>query len=531
MLDTSASMSDSYDQVNSYTTGGFLREFLRIGDTFHFVPFSAKPKVDIARRIEGRGELEAVIGRMLLQYPLESGPDIPAALSYIEKYIQSLPARPKKIVLISGGDAAAINEAKARLASGGATIDFVKVTSGQPLANLPSSGRAALPASRPAQSPAPSSAAGASRTAGDQASGQGQMPAPASNAAAAQPRTAPQTADSAARPPQPATPPAAAAQTRTAPQTADSAAIARQNADANADTGSQSGAGGRQPGTAIPGAEQSAAVNQGEGTPPGVSTAETAGSPPVSPTGRPAAGGAPQTAPSQTPIPGAAIRPSVPQPPAQAGGFSPPLLIAIAAGGLAVLALIIFMLARRLQGSPNRAMAMAAAPHSRERQTETSVNQGKDAGYTARPQPRSAAYSGSPPAPPRSAPVVIDPNGPLLLNLFVEDQSTFIGKRNIHALKSGFSFSIGGGKSDFLIFLVPIPPAIGEVRRDGSRITFIPRKAKYFPDLGSKEVSDCIGKTIRIISDKNYELRFRLEQYEDPLIALNRLLNSVKLPG
>jgi hypothetical protein len=130
----------------------------------------------------------------------------------------------------------------------------------------------------------------------------------------------------------------------------------------------------------------------------------------------------------------------------------------------------------------------------------------------------------------RRAAVPLPKDSPFLLNLFVEDQNTAIGRRNIHMLKSGSRFSVGGGNSDFLIFLVPIPPAIGEVRRDGGRCVFVPLKPRYFPDLGSGELPDCIGKTIRIISDKYYELRFRLEYYEDPLIPLNRLLNSVRLP-
>jgi hypothetical protein len=118
-----------------------------------------------------------------------------------------------------------------------------------------------------------------------------------------------------------------------------------------------------------------------------------------------------------------------------------------------------------------------------------------------------------------------------MLNLFVEDQSTLIGKRNIHAVKSGYTFTVGGGRSDFLIFHGPIPPHIGEIRCDGNRCTFIPRKAQYFPDIGSQQVPDCIGKTIRVISNKNYELHFRMERYEDPLKALNRLLHSVQVPG
>jgi hypothetical protein len=127
---------------------------------------------------------------------------------------------------------------------------------------------------------------------------------------------------------------------------------------------------------------------------------------------------------------------------------------------------------------------------------------------------------------------VINPAGPLLLNLFVVDQNTSIGKRNIHSLKSGYSLSVGGGKSDdFLIFLVPLPSHIGDIRRNGSQLTFIPRKPKYFPDIGANEVRDCINKRIRVVSDKNYEMWFNFEMYEDPLIALNRVLYSIKVPG
>jgi hypothetical protein len=147
------------------------------------------------------------------------------------------------------------------------------------------------------------------------------------------------------------------------------------------------------------------------------------------------------------------------------------------------------------------------------------------ASYAASQRPRTGPYTH------QYKPQNVEYEGPLLLNLFVEDQSTLIGKRNIHAVKPGYTFTVGGGKSDFLIFLVPIPSHIGDVRCDGNQCTFIPRKPQYFPDIGSQQVPDCIGKTIRIISDKNYELHFRMERYEDPLKALNRLLRSVQVPG
>jgi hypothetical protein len=124
-----------------------------------------------------------------------------------------------------------------------------------------------------------------------------------------------------------------------------------------------------------------------------------------------------------------------------------------------------------------------------------------------------------------------DYQGPLMLSLFVEDQNTNIGRRNIHAVKAGYSFTIGGGKSDFLIFLVPVPPRIAELRSDGTQCTLVPRRPEMFPDIGSRQVLDCIGKPIRIISERRYELIIRIDRYEDPLIALNRLLHSVDVPG
>jgi hypothetical protein len=119
--------------------------------------------------------------------------------------------------------------------------------------------------------------------------------------------------------------------------------------------------------------------------------------------------------------------------------------------------------------------------------------------------------------------------GPPMLNLFVEDQNTAIGRRNIHIIKPGSVFSVGGGKSDFLIFLVPVPRKIGEFRFDGTQCTFIPRQPRFFPELGSGELPDCIGKIIRVVSDRNYELFIHFERYEDPIIALNKLLNSISV--
>jgi hypothetical protein len=203
---------------------------------------------------------------------------------------------------------------------------------------------------------------------------------------------------------------------------------------------------------------------------------------------------------------------------------------------LIILAFIIFIISRNLHSSPNRVMAQASSPvnltapppeDNREMMSQYAERQkGTGGPALAYPPPKHKSLPKDRPADQNLS----FENGAPMLSLFVEDQNTAIGRRNIHAVKSGYTFTVGGGKSDFLIFLVPIPPHIADVSFDGRTCTFIPRKPQYFPDIGSQQVSNCIGKTIRVVSDKKYELLIRIERYEDPLISLNRLLNSIQVP-
>jgi hypothetical protein len=559
LLDTSSSMISSYQDVNNYISGGFLREFLRTGDTFHLIPFSDRPRLDISRRIEGQGDVETIIGRMFLQYPLEPFSDIQAAMRFAEQYVSTLPAsRPKKIVLVSDGisssvpgssspaiDAAGtrnlVGEAQARFAGRNVSLDFVQVTPGQPLANLPASGR---PRSVPPKVQVPVAQAAPPKAQASPASGQtapaAQAPPPSASAQTTPAQSAPPPART-PPPVEPSAPPASApAQTTPLPaRTPPAASAPAQTTPPPARTAPPE----REPVTPPPvwneAPQPSRDVPPAEAAPPaGIQTpGQAADTPPVEPPGQ----NAPETALSgDTPAAAGETSPALPEPArpqavpdAEDEGLPLPLFIGLGILALFAIGLVVFFVSRQFQGSPNRAMAQAASPRSRSANDELApfVDHSKDlANFAANRQSRtrSTPYVNQKPDNPQPE---LTGSGPLLLNLFVEDQNTGIGKRNVHALKPGYRFTIGGGKSDFLIFLVPIPQAIGEVRRDGNRCTFIPRKSKYFPDLESKELPDCIGKTIRVISDKNYEIRFRLERYEDPLAVLNRALNAVKVPG
>jgi len=518
LLDTSSAMNSSYDNVSNYLSGPFLKEFLRMGDTFHLIPFANNPRLDAARRVTGVGDVETIIGRMLLQYPIENASNVGSALMYTEQYITTLPNRLKKIVLITTGSTAStslVQSARARLSPLNATIDYVQVTPGQALSSLPSSGRTPAAQTTSVTAPAavtttPSAAATTpsttTTTTPSASTTQAQQTTPSAvttqqTTTTTPPRTTPAQTTTTTTTTTPTTTPSAS--TTQAQQTTPSASTTQQTTTTTTTTPAT---------TTTPSAEVSRDGTTGivSDNAAGATTTEGTASKDTYSTQRPVTT---STAAEKS-----------------SGGNSLLFVILIIILALLILGLIIFLLSRKLSSSPRRVMSQVSSSSSDDRRVDHS---GDLANYAAgQTKQRSTPYDYRPVRADAGKSVVINPQGPVLLNLFVEDQNTSIGKRNIHSLKSGYSLTVGGGKADdYLIFLVPLPANIGEIRREGSSLTFIPRKAKYFPDIGTSEVRDCINKTIRIVSDKKYEMRFRFEMYEDPLIALNRLLHSVKVPG
>jgi hypothetical protein len=512
VLDTSSSMSGSYQEVVQYITGPFLKEFLRIGDTFHLVSFSDIPRAEISRRVEGTGDVETIIARMLLMYPLDIYSDIPGALEYSERYVASLPgARPKKVIFISDGDhspgpgssrsgldAAAvqksITDAGSRLRQRGVDFYFVKV----PLAGSgPSSGRPW----RALESPAQTRQAQAGR------SGEGPAAGAAAETRTAQAGTAGTATDSGqARPGNQGPATGAAAETRTAQA---------------GTAGTATDSGQARPGDQGPAAGTAAETRTAQ--------ADTAGTPADSGPARPG---------DQGP---AGIR-SGAEGALGSQGLSPfislPLLIGLILGALLIIAFIVVLI-RRLQNSPNRVIASAANAEPR-RGSQGGISGARDdsanrnaellASYAANQRQGAAQASSRRISLQDSQTAFLPTDGPPMLSLFVEGQSTAIGRRNIHAAKEGVTYSVGGGTSDFLVFLVPMPPRIADIHFDGSQCTFIPRKPQFFPDIGSQSIPNAIGKAIRLLSDKKYEFFIRIDRYQDPLIALNRLMHSVEVP-
>ena len=643
LLDTSAGMSSHFQNTNDYLTGSFLRENLNIGDTFHLISYSESPRLEISRRIDGLGDLEAIIGRILLMYPLDPRSDLSAALAYTESYISTLPAnRPKMLIIYSDNDSSAmqnlISASSSRLSNQRTELRYIQspvtitppppaVITQPPAATLPPATTAPPPAAAtqpPAVTTPPQTAATPPPAASVTPPPAATTPTPPASTPTPPATTPPPTATT--PPPSAATPPPAAATPPAAPVE-------------------------QAPLVSVP---PTTPVEQ----PPEVTTPA-----PSTPVEQPSTATAPPSAPLEQP-PAVVTEPAVATPPAAAtpppsATAAPPsprrdtsaedgislrnLLIALIILAMLIILIIIIVTIRRILRSPNRAISKAASDKPSEK-TRTELfapikASAEEQKKTLAPQPKADnknadflntyavaktkestpvlqpkadnknadflnsyaaaktkestpvlqskadnknadflnAYAAaksrqsSPPLQPKAVgsnaeflnsyaasrqykstsglliaaaakrtskaipeDVPYEPireGEDLMLNLFVEDQNTSIGRRNIHLVKKGNKFSIGGGKSDFLIFLFPFPRRIAELRYDRKTCTLIPIKTKYFPDIGSNEVPDCIGKNIRIISDRNFELYFIIERYKDPQIALNELLRSVSVPG
>jgi hypothetical protein len=114
-----------------------------------------------------------------------------------------------------------------------------------------------------------------------------------------------------------------------------------------------------------------------------------------------------------------------------------------------------------------------------------------------------------------------------LVEMVVTTQNRHIGHRNVHFLRPGSSAAVGGGRSPFLVYFVPVPPRIGVLRYDGRKYTFVPVRTELFPDLAGP-VQDCLGKEIPARSPRGYKFTIVFRRYFSPLDEINRLMRSIR---
>jgi hypothetical protein len=162
-----------------------------------------------------------------------------------------------------------------------------------------------------------------------------------------------------------------------------------------------------------------------------------------------------------------------------------------------------------LVGSATRAAPVLVVPKKRARPTVTSIR---------RSLPRQEMQQS---------------NLPPLIEMRVSLQNHRVGFRNVHRLAPGASQTVGGRSSAYLVFLVPVPAAIAEIRNVDGSYVFTPLKAELFPGL-SGPVEDCLGKDIPFVSPRGMELSLHFRQWISPLDEINALMRqarSLDMPG
>ena len=120
-------------------------------------------------------------------------------------------------------------------------------------------------------------------------------------------------------------------------------------------------------------------------------------------------------------------------------------------------------------GGPHHIPLMDAHPAPRVRPTVTSIR---------RAMPRTSIQQASLPP---------------LIEMRVEQQNHRVGFRNVHRIGTGAARSVGGRFSSFLVFLVPMPAGIAEIRNVDGRYVFTPLRAELFPGI-SGPIEDCLGR-------------------------------------
>ncbi len=585
VLDTSSSMHDGYREVSDYIIGPLLQKFLRIGDTFHLISFSGQARTELSRRIEGVGDVQTIIGRTLLMFPLNPHSDVITALDYVARYLNDLPeTRRKTVLFVSDGrhEPAAgspnyglsreavdqrLTETAARLKGNGWSFYFIQVpvaAAADPTAGLPARETAAPGAATgDAQTGAqddPDAAAVADAAATDEADVSDTVSrvlnAPVIEYSGSDAADAVSIAVGALSVAFPADIGNTGRRVRIplslsnpSPQAIylETTAILIDGTDRMVKRAFRN-LKARSDGTL------DLVVQLPADFPLGVNTMEV----------EPVFSGniriSPAAAPVALTLVDAPLRNFV-------AGVFPVLIFVLGLIVAGVLAILILLISRRLHAAPNRLAAVeerkkaspgastadaelpagfaaqnqkerslpagvvSAAPRDGSMQQTMMDHPGVVPAPVIKPSRSASAGSGGTSVSPLPPYPVYDEQARITLSLFVEDQNTAIGRRNVHLLKAGHTLTLGGGHSDFLVFLVPIPAHVAEVRFDGKKCLLIPRRGGYFPDLDTRPLDDCVGKTVRMISDKGYELKIRLDQYQDPLEKLNRFLHSIEFPG
>ena len=116
---------------------------------------------------------------------------------------------------------------------------------------------------------------------------------------------------------------------------------------------------------------------------------------------------------------------------------------------------------------------------------------------------------------------------PPLIEMRVDLQNHRVGFRNVHRIAPNALRSVGGRFSSYLVFILPFPAAIAEIRNVAGAYVFTPLRTELFPAL-TGPVENCLGKEIPFESPKGRQLILHFRQWISPLDEINALMRQTR---
>ena len=90
LMDTSGTVLPYYEVINQRVLQSIISKFVRIGDSFHLISFSAVPRYEMSQKINTEADLSRVVSRFMLLYQLGQSADFLSGINFHSKKRYSL---------------------------------------------------------------------------------------------------------------------------------------------------------------------------------------------------------------------------------------------------------------------------------------------------------------------------------------------------------------------------------------------------------------------------------------------------------
>ena len=100
LMDTSGTILPYYEVINKRVLQSIVSKFVRVGDSFHLISFSAAPQYEMSQKINTEADVSRVVSRFMLLYQLGQSADFLSGINFAGQYMAELPPQQKKILIV-----------------------------------------------------------------------------------------------------------------------------------------------------------------------------------------------------------------------------------------------------------------------------------------------------------------------------------------------------------------------------------------------------------------------------------------------